>query len=169
MKKALVVYYSWSYGNTERIAERLAKTIQADIACIDTVVPYIGGHEEVVQQGQDEVRAHFQPPIKPLAVNAADYDIIAIGTPTWWYTMAPAILTYLSSHDWAGKTVIPFMTNAGWTGHVIADMKKVCKDATVAAEMEIMFSSDDSERDRMLTSEKDLSEWLAQVKAICEG
>ncbi|CDC62709.1 flavodoxins [Clostridium sp. CAG:448] len=33
--------------------------------------------------------------------------------------MAPAVLTFLHSHDFAGKTVAPFMTNGGWQGYVI--------------------------------------------------
>ena len=32
----LVVYYSWSNGNTKRIAEQLAAATNADIARIDT-------------------------------------------------------------------------------------------------------------------------------------
>lgn len=53
------------------------------------------------------------PQINPISVNLADYDVIAIGTPTWWYTMAPAVLTFLTTNDFTGKTVIPFMTNGG--------------------------------------------------------
>ena len=45
--------------------------------------------------------------------------MIAAGTPTWWYAMAPAVLTFLHSHDFAEKTVAPFMTNGGWQGYVI--------------------------------------------------
>ena len=41
------------------------------------------------------------------------YDIIAIGTPTWWHTMAPAVRSFLAQHDFAGKTAVPFMTNGG--------------------------------------------------------
>ena len=36
MKKMLVVYYSWSNGNTKRIAEQLANKTGADIARIET-------------------------------------------------------------------------------------------------------------------------------------
>lgn len=43
--------------------------------------------------------------------------------------MAPAVLTFLSAYDWKGKTVIPFQTHGGWPGHVIKDMKGVCKGA----------------------------------------
>ena len=65
----------------------------------------------MVSQGQREVDEGFQPEIKPLSVNVADYDVVAIGTPTWWYTMAPAVLTFLNANDWSQKTVIPFMTH----------------------------------------------------------
>lgn len=41
------------------------------------------------------------------------FDIIAIGTPAWWYTMAPAVRSFLAQHDFAGKTVVPFMINGG--------------------------------------------------------
>ena len=48
MKKMLVVYYSWSNGNTKKIAEQLANKTGADIARIETAEPYRGSHEEVV-------------------------------------------------------------------------------------------------------------------------
>ena len=38
---------------------------------------------------------------------------MAIGTPAWWYTMAPAVRSFLAQHDFAGKTVVPFMINGG--------------------------------------------------------
>ena len=94
MKKMLVVYYSWSNGNTKRIAEQLTNGTGADIARIDTAEPYSGCHEDVVELGKREVEAGFMPQINPISVNLADYDVIAIGTPTWWYTMAPAVLTF---------------------------------------------------------------------------
>lgn len=116
MKKMLVVYYSWSNGNTKRIAEQLTNGTGADIARIETAEPYSGSHEDVVEQGKREVEAGFMPQINPISVNLADYDVIAIGTPTWWYTMAPAVLTFLTTNDFTGKTVIPFMTNGGMAG-----------------------------------------------------
>ena len=124
MKKILIVYYSWSNGNTEKIAQMLQKATGADLAKIETFKPYEGSYQDVVDQGKREADSGFQPEIKPLPYSAVDYDVIAVGTPTWWYTMAPAVLTYLNSQDWNGKIVVPFMTNAGWPGHVIRDMKK---------------------------------------------
>lgn len=133
MSRMLVVYYSWSNGNTKRIAEQLARRTGADIARIETVQPYTGSYDEVVDQGHREVNEGYRPPIQPLGVNVADYDVIAVGTPTWWYTMAPAVLTFLEGKDFTGKTVIPFMTNGGWPGHVLRDMKKPAGELSLPA------------------------------------
>lgn len=162
MKKMLVAYYSWSNGNTKRIAQKLADETGADIARIETTEPYRGSHEEVVEQGQREVEAGFMPQINPLSVNIADYDVIAIGTPTWWYTMAPAVLTFLTTNDFAGKTVIPFMTNGGWPGHVIKDMKEKCKGANFMHEMQIRFDS--MGKDHLETPESVIDQWIEQIK-----
>lgn len=108
MKKLLIIYYSWSNGNTERIAKMLQSETDSDILKIDTVVPYSGSYDDVVNQGQNEVQRGYEPEIKPLDINIADYDVIAVGTPTWWYTMAPAVKTFLHQQDFTGKTVVPF-------------------------------------------------------------
>ena len=89
MKKLLIVYYSWSNGNTERIAKKLQSVAGGDLLKIDTAVPYSGSYDDVVDQGQREVNQGYEPELKPLNVNPADYDVIAVGTPTWWYTMGP--------------------------------------------------------------------------------
>lgn len=161
MKKMLIAYYSWSNGNTKAIAEALQKSTGADIVRIDTKQPYSDDYDTTVTQGKRETEKHFCPEIKPLGVSLADYDVIAVGTPTWWYTMAPAVLTFLSENDFSGKTVIPFMTNAGWAGTVIRDMTKESKTQT-AFSKEFLFDSDGGSR--MQTSRSELDQWINKVK-----
>ena len=113
-----------------------------DLVRLDTAVPYTGSYNDVVDQGQREVNAGFEPELKPLPVNVADYDVIAVGTPTWWYTMAPAVKAFLHGQNFAGKTVVPFMTNGGCPGRVIKDMKAACPGAAdeVANVAELLMS-----------------------------
>ena len=164
MKRVLTVYYSWSNGNTERIAKLLQKEIGGDIVRIDTITPYEGSYDDVVNQGQEEVQRGYEPEIKSLGVNISDYDVIAVGTPTWWYTMAPAVLTFLHTESFVDKTVIPFMTNAGWPGNVIKDMKTACKGADIKYEMEIQFDSTGGSR--LETPMEDITKWIQNVKQI---
>ncbi|MFQ8807325.1 MAG: flavodoxin [Alistipes indistinctus] len=51
-----------------------------------------------------------------------------VGSPCWWYTIAPPVATFLSSYDLSGKTIAPFMTHEGSRmGHSEADIKTVCR------------------------------------------
>lgn len=164
MKKLLIVYYSWSNGNTEYIAKKLQSVTGGDLLKIETAVPYSGSYNDVVNQGQEEVKCGYEPELKPLGVNIADYDVIAVGTPTWWYTMAPAMLTFLHGQDFAGKTVVPFMTNGGWPGHVIRDIKAACPGAEFACDMQVKFDS--SGGAHLETPEAKIDAWVQSVKAL---
>lgn len=164
MKKLLIVYYSVSNGNTKRIARQLQKETGGDMAELETAVPYTGSYAEIVEQGQREVNAGFMPALKPMQANPADYDVIAVGTPTWWYTMAPAVRSFLKSCRWEGKTVIPFQTHGGWPGHTLTDIKKACPGAVFQQEMAVQFDSTGG--DRLITKETELQKWLRDVAAL---
>lgn len=85
--KKVIVYYSYR-GNTKSIAEMIQKSTGADIARIETAVPYDGDYNLVVNQGQDEVNSGYCPEIKPLNIDLSKYDEVILGTPVWWYTFA---------------------------------------------------------------------------------
>ena len=78
--------------------------------------------------------------------------------------MAPAVKTFLHGQDLTGKTVVPFMTNGGWPGHVIKDMKKACTGAEFACEMQVKFDSNGG--DHLETPESKIEAWAQSVKAL---
>lgn len=161
----LIVCYSFSNGNTRSIAEQLQRATGADIAQIDTVTPYppyTGASCEMVEPARKEVEAGYCPEIKPLGVNISDYDVIAVGTPTWWYSPAPAVMTFLKANDWNGKTVIPFMTHGGWPGHVIRDIRANCKGAEFLGELQVQYDSDGGSR--LITKQSGIDEWIGHVR-----
>ena len=43
----------------------------------------------------------------------ADYDIVLIGFPIWWYVAPTIIDTFVESYDLSGKTIVPFATSGG--------------------------------------------------------
>lgn len=163
-KKTLVVYYSWSCGNTEKIAEQLADACDADIARIETVVPYPEDYQETVDQGQREVNAGFMPEIENLEYNLADYDVIVIGTPTWWYTMAPAVKTFIAENDFSGKTVVALSTNGSWPGNVTADIEDACAGASFGPALEVQFDSTGG--DRQETPQSQVDAWIEQIRSL---
>ncbi|MBV4417965.1 NAD(P)H-dependent oxidoreductase [Clostridium tyrobutyricum] len=157
MEKKLIVYYSYT-NNTKKVAEKIQKATGLDICRIETVKPYTGDYNSVVDQGKQEVDSGHKPAIKPLSVNLEDYDTIILGIPVWWYTYAPAVATFLFEYDLSGKTIVPFVTNGGWIGHTIKDIKKVCKNTIVTNEIDIRFDTD-----KMAMPESNLEKWSARL------
>lgn len=164
--KTLIVYFSFTAGNTKSIAEKIQGEIGGDIERLETAIPYPDDYNAAVSQGQQEVSSGYKPELKPLGVDVKDYDRIIVGTPTWWYKMSPAVLSFLSSTDFTGKTVVPFMTNSGWPGTVIEDMTTVAEGngAKVENAHEFRFSSNSEHYDQMVTSQEELDEWIESLK-----
>ncbi|WP_411678669.1 flavodoxin [Clostridium thailandense] len=63
MGKKLIAYYSYT-NNTKKIAEQIQIATDADICEIETVEPYTGDYNSVVDQGKQEVDSGFKPAIK---------------------------------------------------------------------------------------------------------
>ncbi len=163
--KVLILYYSYT-GNTRGIAlqvyEKLGSS-KADIVEIEPVVPYSKDYDTVVDQGHREVNRGYEPEIKPLGVNVADYDVVVIGTPVWWYHVASPVKTVISQNDWKGKSVYTFATNAGWIGQTFSDYEKWLKGADIKSKMNILFSSG-SDRENMKTPQKEIDDWIESIK-----
>lgn len=161
MKKMLVVYYSWSNGNTERVARMLAEAAGADICRIETKDPYPEDYDETVALAKRQVEAGFEPELEPLEEDLGSYDAVAVGSPLWWYTMAPAVRSFLVGQSWEGKTVIPFVTDAGWPGTALGDMESLAEPAKILEPLEVRFDSGGGSR--MVTSPKDVEAWVRRV------
>ena len=58
--KTLILYYSYG-GNTRRVAQMIQKEVGGDLAEIQTVQPYTGDYNAVVDQGQREIDSGFCP------------------------------------------------------------------------------------------------------------
>jgi len=156
--KTLILYYSQAVGNTEKIANMLKEKLDADIEKIDTVIPYTGSSQEISSQGQDEVERGYKPEIKFINSNVSNYDRVVIATPTWWYTMAPAVLTLLSQIDLSGKDVVLVQTHAGWPGHCLKDMESMLKEANIVSKKDIKFDSNGGTE--METPVSEIENWI---------
>ena len=159
--RSLILYYTY-HGNTQRIAERIHAAIGGDIARIDTVAPYTGDYDDVVAQGEREVKRGYLPPLKPMDIDLDRYDTIVLGTPVWWYTFAPAVKTFLESNDFSQKTIFPFATNGGRIGHTFKDIATSCKaeekGVTIKKGLNLRFDGN-----AMRTPQSELNGWISAI------
>ena len=54
-----------------------------------------------------------RPEIADTVSDMASYDKVIVGFPIWWGVAPRIIETFLESHDFSGKTIIPFCTSGG--------------------------------------------------------
>ncbi|MCD7722746.1 MAG: NAD(P)H-dependent oxidoreductase [Clostridiales bacterium] len=115
-KNILVAYFSAS-GVTAKAAKSLAGAFGAALYEIKPQQPYskadLNWTDRQSRTSVEMKDPACRPAIDGKVQNMAQYDVIFVGFPIWWY-VAPAIInTFLESYDLAGKTVIPFATSGG--------------------------------------------------------
>lgn len=98
--KTLVVYFS-ATGTTKAAAQRLAKEFNADLDWRDK-------NSRSTLEMKDK---SSRPAIKGHCDNIADYDVVWIGFPVWWYTAPTIVNTFIEAHDLSGKTLNVFATS----------------------------------------------------------
>ena len=159
--KKLVVFYSYT-GNTKMIAENIQRKLNCDILEIKPVKPYSTDYQTVVDEEQNNSSVGKTPDIQKIDKNLNDYDEIIVGTPVWWYTIAPVIRTFLTQNDLSNKTIKPFATNAGWLGHTFQEIQKLCPDSRVDKGMNIVFT-EDHHVSQLVTSPDEIDEWIEKL------
>ncbi len=130
--KVLIAYYSYRGGNTKAVAEYIQQATGGDLFRIETDHPYPQDYNALTEQASEELEKGVRPKLKRTVPNMADYSVIYIGSPNWWGTIAPVVMTFLEGHNFAGKTIIPFITHEGSRmGKSVNDIKKLAPKAKV--------------------------------------
>lgn len=114
--RILVVYFSWSSShNTQTMAEYVANATGGELFRIIPKTPYSTVYNEVTAQAQKEKSENARPQLSEdlTTEQFASYDVIFVGYPIWWYDAPMIIYTFLESHDFTEKTIIPFATSGG--------------------------------------------------------
>lgn len=111
----LVAYFSHS-GNTREMARQIAEATNGDLFEIVPQSAYPAQYDAVMAQAKREIGRGYRPALKGRLPDIGAYDVIFVGSPCWWGTVAPPVATFLAAYDWSGKTVAPFMTHgaAAW-------------------------------------------------------
>jgi flavodoxin len=158
-KKILVAYFSHS-GNTREIARQIQEATGADAFEIVPVDPYPKDYNAVVEQAKQELRADHRPILKSNGPDLRTFDVIFVGSPNWWSTIAPPVMTVLAANDLSGKTIVPFITHEGSRlGKSVQDVKKLSPGATVL-DGRAFWGSD------VKNAREDVRRWLREINLL---
>ncbi len=157
----LIVYFSYT-GHTQKIANMIQEKLNCDILELKRVEPYSSDYNAVVNDEQNGENSNIIPEIEDINIDLSKYDEIILGTPVWWYRLAPVVRAFLKKYDLSGKKIIPFATNAGWLGQTFAEIKSLCPNAEVTDEMNIIFTTD-YKSTKIVTESSEITAWLAKL------
>ena len=156
--KKLIIYFTYT-NHTKMIADKIQQKLNCDIIEIKPVNQYSKDYQKVVDEEQNNSSSNKTPEIEKTNINLNEYDEIIIGTPVWWYTIAPVIRTFLTENDLSGKTIKPFATNAGWLGHTFQEIQKLCPNSKVEKGMNIVFTENYQEN-KLIISIQEIEKWI---------
>lgn len=170
--KSLVLYFSLAgeqyavgnikEGNTAIIAKMIAEQTGADIFELETAAAYpINDHNALLDTAKAELNRKARPALKADVPNFDSYDTIYIGYPIWWGDLPMCIYTFMESHQWNGKTVIPFCTHEGSSlAGTESRICSTCKGATLLKGLAVRGSTAQNNR---TAARKSVQDWLKQI------
>ncbi len=158
MDKILVIYYSFT-GNSKTVAEYVKNKLNADILELEPKVPFSSDYDEVVRQWQNnDIKRDVE--IKPVDIDLSKYNKIVLITCTWWYGISPVMKKFLKEYDLSKKDIIVASSNAGWIGHCFKDYETLLPNSNIKGELDLLFSANDGERNKILTTQKEIDDWV---------
>ena len=155
-KKALIVFYSRS-GNTRALAGQLQALTGGELVELETVQPYPEEYRRLTEQAKREQESGFMPPLKTKIPPMQAYEVIFLGSPNWWGSVAAPVKSFLSEYDLSGKIIAPFITHEGSAlGRSMADIKKLCPQSTVVEGLAVRGS-------RAASAREAAAAWLRRI------
>ena len=161
MTDTLVIYYSFT-GNSKKVANYVKDKLNADILELEPQIPFSSDYDEVVAEWQNnDIKRDVE--IKKVDKDLSKYKKIVLITCTWWYGISPVMKKFLKEYDLSNKDIIVASSNAGWIGHCFKDYETLLPNSNIKGELDLVFSSNEHERDKILTSQSDIDNWIKKL------
>lgn len=111
--RSLVAYFSRS-GNTRVIAGVIHRQLKTDLFEIEPAAPYPADYFQTVEQAKNQRENGIRPALKNSIADIDRYQTVYLGFPIWGTSIPPVVQTFLASHNFTDKLLIPFITHGGY-------------------------------------------------------
>lgn len=114
---------------------------------VEPETAYDNDYNSMLERSQEELAAIRQgnyPPVKTSMESFDDYDIVFVGYPIWYGSMATPMQTFLHSHasKLAGKRIALFVTSgSSGISTLVNEARSLCPDATIIGRTLLLTSS----------------------------
>lgn len=156
--KILVTYFTASFGNTKKIAEKIASGLGADLKEIEPKEIYTKDDLNWMDKKSRstlEMQDRSSRPELKNKIDVTSFDVIYVGFPVWWYREPSIIDTFLESADFSGKVLVPFATSGSSSiGNETADNFRRLAKGSIVKEGRVI---------KMKESDEDIASWAKSM------
>lgn len=155
----LIAYFSWS-GNGQQMARWISEETGGELFRIVPSEPYGEDFDTCADRAKNELDNEIRPELSSHidADIMAQYDVIYVGFPVWWYDLPMPVWTFLEEYDLSGKTVIPFFSHNGSSNgaNSVNRVSELAEGAEVLGEKALSIRGSD-----VSDSESEVKEWAS--------
>lgn len=128
--RSLLVFYSRT-GYTRRIASEISAACDCDVEELHDTVGR-GGPLGYARSSLEAI-ARFDTLLKPAQHDPADYDLVVVGTPIWFWNLSSPVRTWARRHRESLRKLAFFCTCGSSGGQrALAELEAICGE-TVAS------------------------------------
>lgn len=163
----LVLFTSRS-GNTEQIANEIRNQLDCDILEVEPEVAFEEDYNAMLERAREELDAIQQgdyPAVKTLMEDFDGYDLVLVGYPIWYGSMATTMQSFLHSHSskLQGKRIALFATSGGsGISTSVREATSLCPDSEILEQTLLLTSS-------FSQAASTVASWLEQLNIHSEN
>lgn len=164
----LVLFTSRS-GNTERMANEIRDKLDCDILEVEPETAFEEDYSAMLERAREELDAIQQgnyPAVKTSMDDFESYDLVFVGYPIWYGSMATTMQSFLHGHasKLEGKRIALFATSGGsGISSSVKEAETLCPDSEILDQALLLTSSSLSQVESRIVA------WMEQLDICTEN
>lgn len=174
----LVAYFSWADnaviegdvdavtspsvttpGNVAQLATWVQQETGGDLFTIRVTEPYSSDWDECLDRANNERSQNARPELVESVENIADYDVVFLGYPNWWYGAPMAVLSFIEENDLSDKQVFLFCSHGtGGLAGSVEDIEEVLPEGVTLSDNIFDVYEEDAP-----SAQNDILNWLSEL------